>query len=159
MVVREETDAERVRYGVDGSSIDILALGRAVTGPKRERMIAALKAQNPTLRVVDGLAPIPSLLVAQVREVVTAPNRDTRIVGAAAYEAGDNSIVLVLRRPAHVDVALHRLDPLYRVHHTDVYTGPLDRGRQRVPLGRRVGRGERFLVVEADNETTVHQLG
>ncbi|MBB5788253.1 hypothetical protein [Jiangella mangrovi] len=159
MVVREETDADRVRYGVDGSSIDILALGRAFTGPKRDRMIATLKAANPALRVVDGLAPIPSIILAQIREVVTAPNRDTRVVGAAAYESGDNSIVLVLRRPAHLDVTLHRLDPLYRVHETDVYTGPLDRGRQRLPLGRRVGRGERFLVVEADDETTVHPLG
>lgn len=159
MVVREETDVERVRSGVDGSTIDILALGRTFSGAKADRVIAGLRAQNPALRVVHGLAPIPSLIVAQVREVVTAPNIDTRIVGAAAYEAGDNSIVLILRRAAHVDVTLYRLDPLYRVHETAVYTGPLDRGRQGLPLGRRVGRGERFLVVEADSETTVHQIG
>jgi hypothetical protein len=159
MVVREETDLERVRSGVDGSSVDIVALGRTLSSAKRDRMITSLRAQNPSLRVVQGMAPIPSLVVAQIQEVVTASNRDIRIVGAAAYDNSDNSIVLILRRAAHVDVTLHRLDPLYRVHRIDVYTGVLDKGRQSLPLGRRVGRGERFLVVQADRETTVHQLG
>lgn len=159
MVVHEETDIERVRSSVDGSTIDILALGRTFSAAKRDRIVSALRAQNPGLRVVEGLAPIPALVVAQVQEVVTAPNRDTRIVGAAAYERGANKIVLILRRPARTQVALYRLDPFYRVHQTDVFSGSLDRGRQALPLGRRVGRGERFLVVESDGETTVHHLG
>jgi hypothetical protein len=159
MVVREETDVDRVQAGVDGASVDIVALGRTFSPAKRDRLVSALRMQNPSLRVVQGLAPIPSLVVAQVQEAVTAPNRDDRIVGAAAHERGDNSIVLILRRPAHVDVTLLRLDPVYRVHHLDVYTGPLDKGKQRLPLGRRIGRGERFLVVQADGEVTVHPLG
>jgi len=159
MVVREETDIDRATSGIDGSSVDILALGRTISGAKRERIVGALRGQNPALRVVDGLAPIPELMVAQVQEVVSAPDRDARIVGAGAYERSDNSIVVILRRDAHLDVTLFRLDPMYRVHRTDVYTGPLAQGRQRLPLGRRVGRGERFLVVHADHETTVHPLG
>lgn len=159
MVVREETDVDRATSAVDGASIDILALGRTFSGSKRQRIVAALKAQNPRLKVVEALAPIPELVVAQVREAVNTPNRDTRIIGAAAYERGDNSIVLILRRAAHVDVTLFRLDPMYRVHRLDAFTGPLSNGRQRLPLGRRVGRGERFLVVQADQETTVHTLG
>lgn len=159
MVVREETDVDRATTGIDGGSVDILALGRTFTGAKRERIVAALRAQNPQLRVVDGLAPIPELMVAQVQEVVTAPNHDTRVIGAAAYEKSDNSLVMILRRAAHVDVTLFRLDPLYRVHRTDAFTGRLGEGRQRLPLGRRLGRGERFLVVNADQETTVHALG
>lgn len=159
MVVREETDVDRATSVVDGTSIDILALGRTFSGTKRQRIVAALRAQNPRLKVVEGLAPIPELVVAQVREAVNTPNRDTRIVGAAAYERGDNSIVLILRRAAHVDVTLYRLDPMYRVHRLDAFTGSLSNGRQRLPLGRRVGRGERFLVVQADHETTVHTLG
>lgn len=159
MVVREETDVERIRSDVNGATIDILALGRTFGASKRDLIVSSLRAQNPTLRVVEGLAPIPMLMAAQVQEVITAPNRDTRIVGAAAYERGGNSIVLILRRRARAHVTLFRLDPLYRVHEADVFTGSLDRGRQVLPLGRRVGRGERFLAVEADGETTVHHLG
>ncbi|PSL03227.1 hypothetical protein CLV30_108139 [Haloactinopolyspora alba] len=159
MVVREETDVDRATTGIDGASVDVLALGRTFTGSKRDRIVTALRAQNPRLKVVEGLAPIPELMVAQVREAVGTPDRDNRIVGAAAYERGDNSIVLILRRAANLDVTLYRLDPMYRVHRLEAFTGPLGPGKQRLPLGRRVGRGERFLVVQADQETTVHPLG
>ncbi len=159
MTVHAETDFDRLTTAIDGTSVDILTIGRKFSGSRSERVISALRAQNPDLRVVQALAPIPELVVAQVQEAATTPPPDVRIVGAAAYERGDNSIVLILRRTANIDVSLYRLDPMYRVHRLDAFTGPLSGGRQRLPLGRRVGRGERFLVVRADGETTVHQLG
>ncbi|NDL58548.1 hypothetical protein [Phytoactinopolyspora mesophila] len=158
MEVVQETDLARARDVIDGSMVDVLALGRAVRGAKREELVVALRAQNPRLKVVDGLAPIPPLLVAQVQEAVSTPPSDTRIVGSATYEQGINRVVLIMRRSAEVGIMLHRLDPLYRIHQTPIFAGRLGDGRQNIPIGRKIGRGERFLVVRADQETTVHQV-
>jgi hypothetical protein len=156
--VREETDFDRVRTNVDGSTVDVLALGRAVTGARRERLIAALRARNPALRVVDGLAPITPLLVAQVQEALTTPGIDSRIVAAAGVEIADRSVAISLRRAADVTVVYHRLDALYRAYEQPLHSGPLGRGNHWFPVKGTVTRGERFLVVRADGQTTVHQL-
>ena len=157
LLVSEETDFDRVRT-IDGSSIDVLALGRAVTGARREGLVAALRARNPGLRVVDGLAPITPLLVAQVQEALTTPGVDSRIVAAAGVEIADRSVAISLRRPADVTVVYHRLDALYRAHEQQLHSGPLGRGNHWFPVKGTVTRGERFLVVRADGQTTVHQL-
>lgn len=158
MEVVQETDVERARTSIDGSMVDVVAVGRAIRGRKREELVGALRAQNPGLKVVDGLAPIPALLVAQIQEAVTAPSSSTRSVGSATYEQGVNRVVLTMRRPAEVGVVLHRLDPLYRVHQTPLFAGRLGDGRQHIPIGRKLGKGERYLVVRADAETSVHQV-
>ena len=156
--VREETDFHRVRTHVDGSTVDVLALGRAVTGARREGLVAALRARNPAIRVVDGLAPITPLLVAQVQEALTTPGVDSRIVAAAGVEIADRSVAISLRRPADVTVVYHRLDALYRAHEQQLHSGPLGRGTHWFPVKGTVTRGERFLVVRADGQTSVHQL-
>ncbi len=158
LLVREETHADRAEVSVDGAPADVVVLGRAVSGGRRGRLIERLREANPRLKVVDGMAPVTAVLVAQVHEALTAPSRDARLVADAAFEPASNRVVLMLRRPARIGVTLHRLDPLYRAHVTPVFSGPLDRGRQHLPLARRVGRGERFLVVEADAEVTVHAV-
>ncbi|MGH8776814.1 MAG: hypothetical protein ACRDWI_17240 [Jiangellaceae bacterium] len=158
--VREETDLERVRTHIDGSTVDVLAVGRAVTGARRESIVAALRAKNPALRVVEGFAPITALLVAQVEEALTAPGTEERIVSSAWIDPGDDHVMVTLRRPVRVTVVLHRLDKLYRTHEHTVHDGPLDRGRHFLPLKRRnrASGGERFLVVRADGQTTVHKV-
>ncbi len=156
--VREETDVDRVRTHVDGSTVDVLALGRALTGARRESLVAALRAKNPALRVVDGLAPITPLLVAQVQEALTSPGIESRIVAAAGVEVADRTVAVSLRRRADVTVVYHRLDALYRAHEQLLHSGPLERGRHWFPVKGSVTRGERFVVVRADGQTTVHQL-
>lgn len=156
--VREETDVDRVRTHVDGSTVDVLALGRALTGARRESLVAALRAKNPALRVVDGLAPITPLLVAQVQEALTSPGIESRIVAATGVEVADRTVAISLRRRADVTVVYHRLDALYRAHEQQLHSGPLERGRHWFPVKGSVTRGERFVVVRADGQTTVHQL-
>jgi hypothetical protein len=156
--VREETDLDRVRTQVDGSTIDVLAIGRAITGAKRDELVRGLRSSNPRLRVVEGLAPITPLLVAQVEEALTSPGRDASIVGNAALETVNSRVVVTLRRAADTEVILHRLDMLYRAHEHQVHQGPLVRGRNFLPVGGRIHRGERFLVVRAGGQTSVHPV-
>ncbi|HEY9376802.1 MAG TPA: hypothetical protein VIQ02_06880 [Jiangellaceae bacterium] len=156
--VRQESELDRVATRVDGSTVDVVALGRAVTGARREAIVNALRARNPALRVVDGLAPITPLLVAQIQEALTAPPGESRIVASAAVDSGDRGVLLTLRRAANVTVDLHRLDALYRAHREHVHDGPLDRGRHVLHTKGRAIHGEQFLVVRADEQVTVHPL-
>jgi hypothetical protein len=156
--VREETDLDRVRTHVDGSTIDLVALGRGVTGTHRATIIRALRARNPTLRVVDGLAPITAVLVAQVLEALATPPVESRIVASAGIDPSDRRVLLTLRQAAHVTVDLHRIDNLYRAHQERVHDGRLDRGRHVLPTRSRMTSGERFLVVRADDQMTVYSV-
>jgi hypothetical protein len=157
--VREETDVERARTQVDGAAVDVLAVGRAIKASHRDALVRTLRAKNPRLRVVEGLAPITPLLVAQIEEALTTPAREVRLVGTAALETINRRVVVTLRRPAEASVDLHRLDLLYRAHQMQVYRGPLERGRNYLPISGRFHRGERFLVVRAGGETSVHAVG
>lgn len=154
--VREETNAQHARAQVDGATVDVLAVGRSVKPDRRNELVRALRSRNSGLRVVNALAPITGLLVAQVEEALTSPGRDRRIVGDAALEIVNSRVVVTLRRAADTTVDLYRLDMLYRAHETRVHDGPLVKGRNYLPLGGRYARGDRFLVVRAGGQTSVH---
>jgi hypothetical protein len=156
--VQQETELDRVESRVDAGTFDVVALGRGVTGTRREAIVKALRARNRSLRVVDGLAPITPLLVAQIQEAIGTPSGEARIVRSAAIEPGDRRVSLTLRRAANVTVDLHRLDPLYRAHEERVHDGPLGPGRHILPSKGRVTAGERFIVIRADRQTTVHAV-
>lgn len=158
LYVREETDARRARTHVDGATVDVLAMGRSVKQDKRDELVRTLRTRNSRLRVVNGLAPITGLLIAQVEEALTSPGREGRIVGDAALEIVNSRVVVTLRRPAETTVDLYRLDMLYRAHEVRVYDGPLVRGRNFLPLGGRYGHGDRFLVVRANGQVSVHAV-
>lgn len=156
--VREETSIDRIKSTVDGATLDVVAMGRTIKSGKREDLVMSLRAQNPDIKVVDGLAPIVPLVVAQVREALVPAGPGGRIVADAAYEEANNRVVLITNRRADVGVTLHRLDSLHRAHEVPVYVGPLGRGTHNLPLFRPFGRGERFIVVDADAETTTRAL-
>jgi hypothetical protein len=156
--VGQETELDRIASHVDLRAVDVVALGRGVTGARRENIVKTLRARNPSLRVVEGMAPITPLLVAQIQEALTTPSQESRIVSRAGIESGDRRVSLTLRRTADVTVDLYRLDPLYRAHEERVHAGPLGPGPHILPTKGRVTAGERFLVIRADGQTTVHAV-
>jgi hypothetical protein len=155
--VREETDLDRARK-IDGVTVDVLAVGRAIKPAQRDELYRALRARNPRLQLVQGLAPITPLLVAQVEEALTTSSRDVRVVGGAHLEVPYQRIVVVMRRAVDATVVMHRLDLMYRAHETIIHRGPLARGRNFLPIKGRHLRGERYLVVRAAGQTSVHPV-
>jgi hypothetical protein len=139
--VREETDLDRARK-IDGVTVDVLAVGRAMKPAQRDELYRALRARNPRVQLVQGLAPITPLLVAQVEEALTTPSRDARVVGGAHLEVPYQRIVVMMRRAA--EATIHR--------------GPLARGRNFLPIKERHVRGERYIVVRAAGQTSVHPV-
>jgi hypothetical protein len=156
--VREETDIDRARSQIDGATVDVLAVGRAIRPAQRDELYRALRTKNRRLQLVQGLAPIIPLLVAQIEEALTTPSRDARVVGGAQLEIPNRRIVVTMRRAAEASVVMHRLDMLYRAHEMEVHRGPLVRGRNYLPVRGRYQHGERYIVVRAAGETSVHPV-
>lgn len=156
--VREETDAARARAEVDGATVDVLAVGRSVKPDRRNELIRTLLSRNSALQVVNALAPITEVVVAQVQEALTSPEPGRRIVANAALETINSRVVVILRRPANTTVTLYRLDMFYRAHEMRVHDGPLVKGRNYLHVRGRYARGDRFLVVQADGQTSVHAV-
>lgn len=156
MIVREQTDTRDVRLLPESTGYDVAVISRGMRRSAVERLVATLKRMNPSVRVVHALAPLVPVIVAQVEQAVSTPDPSKRITADATFEIANSRVVLVLRETTHVEVGLHRLDALYRAQHIPVYAGELTRGRHNLPIVRRVGAGERYVVVRAGDETTVH---
>ena len=45
--VRQETDLDAAGTRIDGSTVDVVVLGRGVTGARRKAIVNALRAKNP----------------------------------------------------------------------------------------------------------------
>jgi hypothetical protein len=156
--VREETDINRARSQIDGATVDVLAVGRTIKPAHRDELFRTLRAKNPKLRLVEGMAPITPLIVAQIEEALTTPSRDARAVGSAYLEIPNRRIVVTMRKAAESVVVMHRLDLLYRAHEMNVHQGPLARGRNYLPVRGKYQRGERYIVVRAAGQTSVHPV-
>lgn len=156
--MREETDINRARSQIDGATVDVLAVGRTIKPAHRDELFRTLRAKNPKLRLVEGMAPITPLIVAQIEEALTTPSRDARAVGSAYLEIPNRRIVVTMRIAAESVVVMHRLDMLYRAHEMNVHHGPLARGRNYLPVRGKYQRGERYIVVRAAGQTSVHPV-
>lgn len=156
MTVREQTDTHNIRLLPESSGYDVVVISRGMRRSAVERLVTALKGMNPAVHVVHALTPLMPVIVAQVEQAVLTPEASARIAAEAMFEIANSRVVLILREPAVVEVGLHRLDAVYRAQHIPVYAGDLSRGRHNLPIVRRVGPGERYVVVRADGETSVH---
>jgi hypothetical protein len=86
---------------------DAVAFGRAVSEADRTRMKSAFKAVNPSVVLVDGLAPITPLLVAQFEQALAERGAADRHIGDVT--ASRNRLDFQLRTAAHVRVLTYRL--------------------------------------------------
>lgn len=156
LVVREQTDARDVRLLPDSTGYDAVFLSRGLRRSAVERLISTVKQLNANVRVIHALTPLIPVMLAQVEQAIGPSAASGRITAEATFEIANNRVVLILRESAVVEVALHRLDGLYRAQHIPVYAGELTQGRHNLPIIRRVGPGERYVVVRAGGQTTVH---
>lgn len=106
---------------------DIVAFGRAVKDEARRAVLDQVRSRNPRAQRVDGLAPIPDLLVAQCewagRRSIGATDGDPRVL----IEAVPQPRVVVRPVPASVDapdveIVRHRLTPWFTSRATAVLT-------------------------------------
>jgi hypothetical protein len=148
--VRWSTRAGRALVQVGPFAPDVLALGRGVGADDRATLVAAFQARVADLRVVDGLAPIPELLVAQVQQAAHPPQ------GLGDVSVAGDELRLDLAEPGHVTVVEHQLGLTMRARRRVVADVDLPAGPGTVPLPKgTTGRGRRFLVVSSGDDVAV----
>lgn len=147
---------DRVADDYDLAALDVLVLGGAVPPDTKDRLTRLAEGAH----VVQGLAGIPGVIVAQVEAVVAGGDRHGNRV---AYVADDRSFVVDLARPARVVVeafwATSFRPPEPTSTGTVVVTGERDAGRHRVTLPDEVPGEAAFAVVTVDDAVEVFTVG
>lgn len=147
---------DRVAEDYDLAALDVLVLGGAVPPDVKQRLTDLARGAQ----VVQGLAGIPGVIVAQVEAVITGGHRDGARV---AYVDDDRSFVVDLDRPAHVLVeafwATSFRPPEPTSTATVVLARELDAGRHRVPLPDEVPNEAAFAAVTVDGTVQVFTVG
>ncbi|MEV0368989.1 oxidoreductase [Streptomyces sp. NPDC050636] len=123
-------------------SYGAVALGRGVGDAERAAVRQAFADAGSAAVVVDGLAPIVPLLVAQIEQALDrCPQGERRLLRLAA-ERGTATLTVAI--PCRVRLTGYRLDRLYRTRTTELFDGQLEAGEHR--LGLAGPAGEAFVV-------------
>jgi hypothetical protein len=134
-----------------------VAFGRGVNDKDRARMKAAFSAANRDVALVDGLAPITPLLVAQFEEALGRRPKEERRIAEVTVSGG--RVVLDVRSDCRVRITSQRLDRLYRTHTEQAFDGRLAPGTHAIQLSRRLARArDAFVVARTDDEVHVGKL-
>jgi hypothetical protein len=128
---------------------ELRGYGAVAFGPgtaERERAAvgdAFARARLP-VALVDGLAPIVPLLVAQIEQALDrSPTGQRRLTALTADGAAADVEVTSTCR---VTLTAYRLDRLSRTHVRDLFDGVLEPGRHRLALDPKAVKGQSFLV-------------
>ncbi|WCB93374.1 hypothetical protein DSM104299_02087 [Baekduia alba] len=135
----------------DAAELDVVVLGGQVPPDRKAEMREALRAVNPRLAVVQGLAGIPGLLVDQVEATVAG---ETAVPGQApVYDAEQRAIELVLFAPLEVEVTVYWITELVPPNPKSasaiLVQGALRAGEHRVRVPDAVALDAAFATVVA----------
>jgi len=125
----------------DVSKITVVAFGRAVSKSDKDVLLRHYKQQNSSVVAVDGLAPIPELIVYQI---LAAARPITSQALADAKQASEG--------PLQLHIKAFRLNWLYRIKTKEVEV-PLAQGTSADLV--KIFKGFPFLVFEMNGRYSV----
>lgn len=126
---------------IDVTQINVIAFGRALSREQKDTLIRSFRKQKPSIAIVEGLAPIPELLVYQIL--------------AAAYPITSFSVTntqLHIDKPLEMRVKGFRLNWLHQLKtkETDIALA------QSVPTDlSALMKGFTYIVLEVDGHFSV----
>ncbi|TJZ56907.1 oxidoreductase [Streptomyces piniterrae] len=140
-------------------SYGAVALGRGVDEAERAAVRQAFADAGSTAVLVDGLAPIVPLLVAQIEEALDrCPQDERRLLRLVAERDGDTlTATLTVAIPCRVRLTGYRLDRLYRTRTTELFDGQLAAGEHELAVDGLAG--EAFVVARTTGGVLVARVG
>ncbi|UQA91810.1 oxidoreductase [Streptomyces halobius] len=120
-------------------SYGAVALGRGMGETGRAAVRQAFADAGSTAVLVDGLAPIVPLAVAQIEQALDRCPQDERRLLRLDTERG--TAVLTVATPCRVRLTGYRLDRLCRTRTTELFDGQLEAGRHVFGLKGMTGEG------------------
>lgn len=111
---------ERASQEFNAADFDLIAFGRGIDAPTNARLRDSFSAQNPTIHFVDGLAPVTSLLVKQIKLTLSEkPGNEQVITGFAGQQKESLQLAVSTSRDCQLTIDLYQLDA---VHNTQQKT-------------------------------------
>ncbi|ONH32464.1 hypothetical protein BL253_05445 [Pseudofrankia asymbiotica] len=146
---------DRVLDDYDVTGVDILVFGGMVPLDTKQYLREEISRRNPHAIVVQGLAGIAGLIVAQVEGVTSVDRKNDSEV---SYDAARRSIHLTLNEPAQVAVqawwATSLTPPEPRSTSMRVLDSGFAEGSHTIPLPSRIPMRASYVTVAVD--ATVH---
>lgn len=139
----------------DMTGIDLVVFGGQVPPDRKAELTEQIRAIQPQVIFVGGLAGIPGLIVSQVQDAFTSGDRDAS--EAPAYTPEERSIRLTLADPADVTVTAWWQTPSVGPDPESdwllVLNDRLPRGEHTIRVPTQVPRRAAFATVEVNAAT------
>lgn len=135
------TNIEQIPKQYRSSDYDVIAFGRGVKSQQKQLLRRIYKAQNPTIEFVDGLAPIPNLLIEQIKLACRPKNLNRFTI--EIVDAKDLQINSY--EDCHLIIKHYKLNWLFQSKENTIFDGNLNKAQLSIPIKR--SGGKNFIVI------------
>gem|GEM_PF-1081942 len=132
----DQTTAGALRH-LAARPFDLIAFGRGVSGRDKNRIRQSALQRDPSVLFIEGLAPVTSLLVAQIKTALwkkKIPDPGFRLLPFENTPYGLKMHFEVAAPQRRLQVDLYRVNFFYRVTRETLPLGEVDRGQHFVML-------------------------
>lgn len=111
---------EQASKQFDAVDFDLIAFGRGVDEETKAVLKADFLTQKSTIHFVDGLAPVTSLLVKQIKQTLANTSAFDKVIIRFARQSADDLLIdVTVTIACQLSITLYQLDA---VHHTEQKT-------------------------------------
>jgi hypothetical protein len=149
------TFSEKVVTLYNGSDLDMVAFGREINQKTKLFIMSIFSVQNPAIIFVDGLAPIPSLIVDQIRHTAAiAKGRNGNPLKGIEINKADRSVAFTATAECKVKIDLYQLSPFYAITEKVIAQTTLAPGKHTFTVDKKDKSffGKHFIVVKANDK-------
>ncbi len=149
------TYSDKVVTLYNGSDLDMVAFGPGIKEKYKLFIMEIFSVQNPAIIFVDGLAPIPSLVVDQIRHTAAiAKGRNGNPLKDIEINKADCSVAFSAIAECKVKIDLYHLSPFYNVTEKIVTQTHLSPGKHKFTVDKKDKSffGKHFIVIKANDK-------
>lgn len=153
-VVKTTSRVEQASQDFNAADFTVIAFGRGVDAVTNTALRTSFFDQNPTVRFVDGLAPVIPLLVKQIKLALSDKQATEQILTDFSYEdTNPPRIHITAAAPCRVSVDLYQLDAVHHTQQKTLVSEFVTAGNHTFPIEDWSDKHStlNFLVAEADN--------
>ncbi|GAB4048811.1 hypothetical protein [Spirosoma litoris] len=161
-VVKTTSAIEQASQDFNAADFDVVAFGRGIDVATNAALRASFLEQNPTALFVDGLAPVISLLVKQIKLAVAPHSTSKKVITNFSYDkTSPLQINVSVAIDCQLTIDLYQLDAIHTTLQKTLVSEFVKAGNHTFPIEAFLDLTStiNFLVAEVDSlELTVLPL-
>ncbi|MVM30630.1 hypothetical protein GO755_11365 [Spirosoma sp. HMF4905] len=153
-VVKATSVIEQASQDFNAIDFDVVAFGRGVDAATNTMLKASFLSQNPAILFVDGLAPVISLLVKQIKLAIAGKSVAEKVITSFSYEqTAPLRINVSTRIDCQLTIDLYQLDAIHTTQQKTIVSKFIKAGNHIFPVDAfpDLTSTINFLVAEANN--------